>query len=265
MIACRTVGTPIAQGGHTVTEAYLKGLIIELVHRFAGRTAYRTPLVGFARADDPGFERLKKAVGAGHLGPRDLLPGAESVVAFFLPFSAELVRAHRRDPYVSRQWTEAYLETNGLISLVCETLVDGLRKAGARAAWQKPTHNFDPATLVSAWSHKHVAYLCGLGTFGLHHMLITRAGCAGRLGSLVTDAPLKAGPPAAKEHCLHRRGGNCAACVRLCPTGALSRDGLDRQRCYRRLLEVSDYYRDLGLCDVCGRCAVGPCALRVPK
>ncbi|MEW6458946.1 MAG: epoxyqueuosine reductase [Bacillota bacterium] len=246
-------------------EARVEALIAELVNRFRRMTAYRTPLVGFARADNPGFGQLKEAVGPGHLGPRDLLPGAESVIAFFLPFSDKLVRVHRRDPYVSREWAQAYIETNGLISLVSQTLVDELKKAGIRAAWQRPTHNFDPATLVSFWSHKHIAYLCGLGTFGLHHMLITRAGCAGRLGSLVTDAPLAATPLVTEDYCLHRRGGKCAACVRLCPTGALSPDGLDRQRCYRRLLEVNDHYHDLGLCDVCGKCAVGPCALSVPK
>ncbi|HHW44143.1 MAG TPA: epoxyqueuosine reductase [Desulfotomaculum sp.] len=246
-------------------EELIKNAIDHLVMNYRGRTAYRPPLVGFARADDPGFTRLKEVVGPGHLLPRDLLPDARSVVAFFVPFAPELVKIHRRDPYVSRQWAEAYIETNRLISDICAALARKLEGKGVKAAWQKPTHNFDPVALVSFWSHKHVAYLCGLGTFGLHHMLITPAGCAGRLGSLVVDIPLPPTPVAKGENCLYRREGVCAACVKLCPTGALTTEGLDKSKCYRRLLEVDAHFSDLGLCDVCGKCATGPCSLGVPE
>lgn len=239
--------------------------IISVMNRNTAQTRYRSPLIGCARADNPGFLKLREVAGPGHLHPQDLLPGARSVVAFFLPFTADLVRTHRRAPGISREWAVAYIETNHLISRICETLTAELAQAGIRAAWQKPTHNFDKETLTSFWSHKHVAYLCGLGTFGLHHMLITRAGCAVRLGSLVLDAPLPVTPSPREEYCLHRRGRNCAACVRLCPTGALRVDGFDRRRCYRQLLEVNDHFHDLGFSDVCGKCVLGPCALSVPR
>ncbi|MCL6560105.1 MAG: epoxyqueuosine reductase [Firmicutes bacterium] len=246
-------------------QNFIHNFIIDTIKRFQGKTAYREPLVGFARADDPGFGRLKELVGPGHLLPTDLLPAARSVVAFFVPFTGELVRQNRQHPYVSREWAEAYIETNQLISDICSSLTRELQNKGVRAAWQQPTHNFDPVALRSFWSHKHVAYLCGLGTFGLHHMLITAAGCAGRLGSLVVDLALPATPVQAGENCLYRRGKNCTSCVRLCPTGALSAEGLDKQKCYRHLLEVDEHYHDLGLCGVCGKCAAGPCALTVPN
>ncbi|NHM26418.1 epoxyqueuosine reductase [Desulfofundulus sp. TPOSR] len=245
-------------------EKLIEEIIARVVKNHRGKTGYRTPLVGFARAGDPGFAKLKEVVGSGHLLPQDLLPGARSVVAFFLPFTPELVNIHRRDPYVSRRWAEAYIETNQLIGKTCRVLARELEDRGVKAAWCEPTHNFDPVALVSFWSHKHVACLCGLGTFGLHHMLITPSGCAGRLGSLVVDVDLSPNPPAAGENCLYRREGSCTACVKLCPTGALSVEGLDKEKCYRRLLEVDAYYTDLGLCDVCGKCATGPCALGVP-
>jgi len=246
-------------------QQFIREFIEDVVHRYRGNTAYRTPLVGFARADDPGFARLKEVVAPNHLLPDDLLPGARSVVAFFVPFTGELVALHRRHPFVSREWAEAYIETNSLIDHICHVLSETLRARGVRAAWQKPTHNFDPVALTSFWSHKHVAYLCGLGTFGVHQMLITKAGCAGRLGSLVIDADLPVTPLPSREYCLERRSKNCAACVRLCPSGALRRDGLDKQRCYQHLLDVDSQFHDLGLCDVCGECATGPCALGVPR
>ncbi|MGQ9825029.1 MAG: epoxyqueuosine reductase [Desulfotomaculales bacterium] len=245
-------------------ESLIREVISRQVEEHRGKTAYRKPLAGFARADDPGFLRLKGAVGPGHLLPQDLLPEARSVVAFFLPFTAELVRVNRDDPYVSREWAEAYIETNAFIAEICRVLAEELAVYGVRAAWQQPTHNFDPAALVSSWSHKHVAYLCGLGTFGRNHLLITPAGCAGRLGSLVLDAPLEPSPALRGENCLFRRGEECTSCVDLCPAGALTEEGFDRQKCYRYLLEVDAHFRDLSTCDVCGKCAAGPCALEVP-
>ncbi len=53
---------------------------------------YRTPLVAYARADDPRFEKLASLV-PGHLYPRDLLPAAKSVCVFFLPFAETIVEA----------------------------------------------------------------------------------------------------------------------------------------------------------------------------
>ncbi len=222
----------------------------------------RGPLTGFARAEDPLFGELKRAVGTSHLLPTDILAGAQSVAAFFIPFSKELVEINKKHVYVAREWAEAYIDTNRLISLCCEKLAEALAAEGVKTNWQQPTHNFDPEKLISFWSHKHVAYICGLGTFGLHHMLITAAGCAGRVGSIVLDRPIDPTPRPEKHNCLFHSGGQCLYCVRNCPTGALTRDGLDKQKCYERCLAVDAYYSELGVCDVCGKCATGPCAVR---
>lgn len=227
------------------------------------QTGYRTPLVGFARADDPLFEHLKIAVGPGHLLPSDLLPEAKTVVAFFLPFTKELAESNRKDPYIARSWAKAYIETNALISRCCEEITGELGRLGVKAAWQQPTHNFHPVELCAVWSHRHIAFICGLGEFGLNHMLITPSGCSGRFGSFVIDAPLEATPPAEIDPCLYFRNGSCQICVKKCPTGALTSKGLDKQKCYAYLLEAGSHFSDLGgLSDVCGKCVTcGPCAV----
>ena len=120
---------------------------------------------------------------------------------------------------------------------------------------------------MSDWSHKHVAYVAGLGTFGLHHMLITAQGCGGRLGTLVTDATIKATPRPAHEACLYKHNGTCGACVERCVAGALTETGanFDRHACYSVCLQNAERHADLGLADVCGRCAVGvPCTSTDP-
>jgi epoxyqueuosine reductase len=233
-------------------------------------TGYREPLIGFAAADDAGFHILRRIAGPEHLLPDDLLPGARSVVSFFLPFARWVVEANAQDKErVAPEWAMAYVETNALIGRIAAHLIDLLAEQGVRAAAEPATHNFDPVTLASRWSHKSVAVIAGLGSFGLHQMVITDAGCAGRFGSLVVDADLLFTPSAPKagrtagtvERCLYFHDGSCLECVLRCPVHALDANGpLDKQRCYSHLCTIAGKYEHLGLADVCGKCAVGPCS-----
>ncbi|TYO95905.1 epoxyqueuosine reductase [Desulfallas thermosapovorans] len=225
-------------------------------------TRYREPLVGFASANDHLFTQIKQVIGPHHLHPREMLPGAKTVVAFFIPFAEDVVKANRRDKEkIAREWAVAYIETNRLISEICQELTGVLREEGIEAVAEKPTHNFNEQDLTAGWSHKSVAFVAGLGTFGLNRMLITASGCAGRLGTLVISAGVPPTPRPTEELCHYHRDGKCLYCVQNCPTGALQVQQLDKQRCYKQLLEVDSLFSDLGLCDVCGKCAMGPCAM----
>lgn len=245
-------------------QQYLHQLIVESIGGFQGKTAYREPLLGFARADNPGFGRLRELVGPDHLLPEQLLVEAKTVLAFFIPFDQRVVASNRTNSYVSREWAIAYLETNQLIGDICTFVQSELAKMNIKSAWVSATHNFDTETLTSYWSHRHAAYLCGLGSFGLNHMLITPAGCAGRLGSMVLDCEVDETGVRMDKDCLFYNKNKCRACLKLCPVGALSDEGIDRHKCYQRLLKVSDFFGDLGVCDVCGKCVMGPCALESP-
>lgn len=226
-------------------------------------TEYREPLVGFAAAGDPRFADLRRAVAPTHMMPGDMLPEARSVVAYFLPFAADVVEANAQErERVAHEWATAYIETNALISCITAHLVELLAERGVRAAAEPPTHNFDPVTLVSRWSHKSVALIAGLGSFGLHHLLITDAGCAGRFGSLVIDAEVRPTTVKPRERCLYFHDGSCLECVMRCPVAALSEDNeIDKQACWRRLQEVAGELEEMGLVDACGKCSSGSCAL----
>lgn len=225
-------------------------------------TGYREPLIGFAAADDPRFAGLRRVVEPAHMLPHDLLPGARAVVSFFLPFAYWVIEANARHKQeVAREWAEAYVETNALIGRITAHLIQSLAKRRVRAAAEPATHNFDPVSLVSRWSHKSVAVIAGLGSFGLHRMVITDSGCAGRFGSLVIDAELPVTSAQPKERCLYFHDGSCLECVLRCPVNALDENGrLNKQRCNQRLLRVAQEYAYLALADVCGKCAIGPCA-----
>jgi len=245
-----------------VESKQLTHLIVHTILRDVAQagtvTGYREPLVGFAPAGDPRFGELRRLVPA-HLSPEEMLPGARSVIAFFLPFAAWVVEANsQHGDQVAPEWSTAYVETNALIARISAHLTEILAERGVRSAAAPATHNYDPVSLACPWSHKSVAVIAGLGSFGLHRMVITDAGCAGRFGSLVVDVDLRVAPVPARERCRYLYDGSCADCVARCPVDALSEDGsMDKQRCHRRLLDIAAEFG----AKACGKCAMGPCSL----
>lgn len=230
-----------------------------------GETAWKPPIVGFADAADPLFGKLKHAVRPSHALPNDLLSGARSVIVYFLPFDASVARANHRGEFSSATWAVAYIETNRLIAEINEVLNKVLESHGFRGTRLPATHNFDEQELMSDWSHKHVAFIAGIGGFGRHHMLITDKGCCGRLGSLVTDAAIPPTPRTDRERCLFKHDGSCGKCTPRCPADALGHDPFDRHTCYARLLENARLHERHGLADVCGKCAaIVPCSFIDP-
>ena len=167
--------------------------------------------------------------------------------------------------HAARSWAESYVATNQLIGAINERLQRRVEASGYRAATTPATHNFDEQKLVSRWSHKHLAYIAGLGKFGRHHQLITASGCCGRLGSLITSMPLTFDPRPAEEWCLEKAGIECSACVSKCSYEALLETGYDRRRCYEQCLINDRFFSDLPLVDVCGKCGCEvPCSYGIP-
>ena len=245
-----------------VLETELIGIIREAVAAADTVTQYREPLVAFASAHDPRFRYLREAVSPVHLMPEDIVPGARTVLSYFLPFAPWVVEAnarHRKN--VAIEWMQAYRETNALIGRISTEIVDALSERGIVGAAEPATHNFDEVSLHSVWSHKSVAVIAGLGSFGLHQMVITDAGCAGRLGSVVMDAEIPVEPVEPVVRCLAFHDGSCMECVARCPVSALDASHpLDKRRCHDKLMNTAQSHAELGMVDVCGKCAVGPCA-----
>ncbi len=240
---------------------------VSLYHERQGtETRWREPLVGFASAADPIFVQLKTVVSPSHALPEDLLPGARTIIAFFIPFERFVARSNIEGKLASQEWARSYIQTNELIAAVCRHMKGLMESEGHSVFVTPPTHNFDTEKLVSDWSHRHVAFAAGLGTFGLNNMLITQRGCCGRLGSFLTTLDVAPDGRAAAEACLHRAGRSCARCVERCANGALSARGFDRKLCYARCLENGVSFKAMGKPDVCGKCLVGlPCSSTIPS
>jgi epoxyqueuosine reductase QueG len=228
-------------------------------------TKWKEPLIAYADADDIMFSKLKEAVSETHLLPHDLLDDAETVVAYFLPFEEYIPNSNIENRHSSKEWATAYIETNKIIAEINKHLKEKLQESGYSLEVVPATHNFDTEKLMSDWSHRHVAYIAGLGKFGLNNMLITEKGCCGRIGTVVTNIKIQPTTRQDKENCLYKHNGSCKKCVDRCVNNALKLDEFNRHLCYEMCLTNGETYKDMGLADVCGKCLVKlPCSFRNP-
>ena len=236
---------------------------------------YDAPLICAASADDALFSVLKKpdVVGEGAFLPTDWLENAQSVVSFFLPFTNAVKESNRiLNSKASDEWLHARIEGQMVVNALAEFLCSEIKALGFDALTPAADSRFKMiAPTASNWSERHIAYVCGLGTFGLSRGLITKAGMAGRIGSIVTSAKL----PVTKreyespfEYCIM-----CGKCAVNCPVNAIDvslgvENGKDQVICGRFVNSTKlpphgpNQRKRYG----CGKCQVAvPCESRIPK
>jgi len=140
--------------------------------------------------------------------PHDFFQDVETVIAFFIPFEESVAESNFENRNCSKEWATSYIETNRLIYDLNRHIRDCLEIRGFDSAIIPATHNFDPELLISDWSHKHIAFIAGLGTLGTNNMLITEKGCCGRIGSIVTNAAVGRTLKNSHELCLYKYNGS---------------------------------------------------------
>ncbi|MCH4071808.1 4Fe-4S binding protein [Pseudoramibacter sp.] len=254
--------------GNTVGEAEA------LTPACAGLPIFQAPLIGVASAADPLFEKFKEAsvVGGPYAPPAAWLPGARSVICLFFPFNPEITAANGKLPVETAPgWLHGRIEGQAYIIRFMKSLVQALEAAGHRAVNPASDPRFSYTLdavkdgsgknvnlkTASAWPERHAAYAAGLGTFGLSKGLITKAGIAGRLGSVITNAAIPADNrpyTGIYDYCIR-----CGACVRRCPAHAIALDkGKNHKLCYDWMMGTKAKYAPRLGCGKC-QCAV-PCA-----
>jgi len=239
---------------------------------------WRTPIVRFGDANHPDMARLRELVHPEHVLPCEVLPNAKTLIAYFFPFSEEIGNTNRRERLASHEWAVAYEKTNAAFKELNGEIIAFCNEHGVDAAVPPEAGSYDETILKSRWSQRHLAYLCGMGTFGVNNMLITDAGGCGRYATVVTNMDVPHDGPLAEERCLYKRSGACGACVKRCPSHALTLDGYDRRICNSLCDENAAVHVGLGSSyvledtggaivgtNVCGKCVVGvPCTYKIP-
>ncbi|MCI7505843.1 MAG: hypothetical protein MSA55_07720 [Coriobacteriaceae bacterium] len=232
-------------------------LVEERIAQLNRPDLYRTPLVRFAQASDPRFNELKTLIGPWHATPCELLPEAQSVISYFVPYTRDVALGPKRADKYDIDWAEAYQEINAGFDGVNNALKAFLESQGHKVVTIQSTHTYDPKDLKASWSHRSVAVIAGLACLGSNRLAITEKGSAGRFCSVITSADLHSPEPPIDQKCLYISKGSCGLCFKACPIGALKPETFDKFACQDRLNENQDEIRaqsSLKDADVCGKC-----------
>lgn len=224
---------------------------------------YDAPLMGLADALDPLFGKLQEpsVVGEHHLLPRDWLPEAKTVISYFLPFSWDIREANRTRGLPATKWLYGRIEGEAFNNALRQYLVEELSKDGGRALVPPMDPRYKITANRSNWSERHVAFIAGLGTFGLSKSLITQKGSAGRYGSVLTDQEMVITSRPYKD--VYEYCNYCYACIDRCPAEAIKTEGKDISLCAQYIdNEIRPRYAPrYG----CGKCQTAvPCEEAIP-
>ncbi len=260
-----------------------------------GGVYWEDPLVGFASGIDPLFIEYKNIIGSFHLTPQEIIRnalkdkevyflGSEfeqiSVISWILPTPEDTRRSNRKEKqFPSKLW--AFTKDFGEIcnSALRRHIISYLENLGYVAVAPILSPGFrlfrdDQVGWTSNWSERHIAYVCGLGTFSLSDGFISPKGIALRMGSVVTTlklTPSERKYRAYKENCLLFRNQKCGKCIQRCPAGAITEEGHDKDKCskYMNSESFKAKYLEYGLQttpSACGLCQTGvPCEFEIPK
>jgi epoxyqueuosine reductase QueG len=254
-------------------ESFVEQAAGNAIPECGGMRIYDSPLVGFASADDPVYAELKRddVIGPHHHLPRDWVEGAATVIAYFLPFTREVVKSNDAEGMSSKEWYLARHHGELFNEALRDHLAATLREKGHRAVAPARSEGFEMQLTSSNWSERHSAYAAGLGTFCLSYALITEKGCAGRYGTVVTDLEIEASPRTLglRDNCLYDEQGTCGLCIPRCPAGAITPEKKDHIKCLDFLLNrvVQEHGPKFNVfVGGCGMCQTKvPCARRIPK
>jgi epoxyqueuosine reductase QueG len=258
--------------------------------RLDGSPIFDEPLVGFAAGDDPIFGQLKEVIGSFHLTPREAaLAKAEQravpsdsvhevgVISYVLPISSTTRKENARmKDRPSERWAHTRLFGEELNRSIQAHLVRVLEEQGYVAVAPELEESLfrmfidERVGWTSRWSQRHAAFAAGLGTFGLSDGLITSAGKAQRLGSVIVnrglDSPNR--PEDIHRDCLSYQGINCRTCIKRCPADAITEEGHDKARCAEFVLKQFPFVKEEYGIDIygCGLCQTRvPCEGRIPR
>lgn len=249
--------------------------------------AWDEPLVGFSSGDDPLYRQFKRDISESYLTPGEFFsmtfPEEQcsaselAVMSWVLPHTAVIKTDHRKETSLpSERWSRARVYGEDFNAELRRHVVHALTEAGYQALAPCLSPLYGTITSerfgrASTWSERHAAYAAGLGTFGLCDGLITAAGKAVRIGSVIARIAIPATAKPYDTHhayCLFFAKGTCGKCRDRCPVGAITEAGHDKEICSNYTRSVTaPYVKSLLGIDgyACGLCQTAvPCESRIP-
>ena len=257
---------------------------------FYDEKIFDEPLVGFIRGDDPLLTEYKEIIGPHHFTPEEIMkwqaenngvPAPEakdlSVVSIVMPITrATKTDNAKEEDWASERWAQTRLIGEIFSQIAVREIVTDLMNKGILTIAPDVTPMFNKKRYpkvgwASPWSHRHMAYAAGLGTFGMHDFLITEKGCAHRVASFVVNlklSPNRERPDDIHANCLHYQGKKCLKCMARCPVDGITEENAhDKEKCYEKVAASLKYCLKNYHIFIygCGLCATGvPCESQNP-
>ncbi|MDR2866696.1 MAG: epoxyqueuosine reductase [Methanomassiliicoccaceae archaeon] len=181
--------------------------------------------------------------------PSSIMQGARSVIVIGMPVQRTILATSPSTFYSEHNKTVGITEDIVAQRVVMELHIEGYAAISVSRdgyQWNEELRR----QMASFFSHRHAAYLAGMGTFGMNNMLLTeKNGPRVRLTSVITTAELPFGKPMEKQLCT-----KCMRCVNECPEGATASElypnGITKKR---RCLDRATILRDNAI-SPCARC-----------
>jgi epoxyqueuosine reductase len=206
------------------------------------------PLAGFAPADrwdDPRYGSLVPE----DFRPKAIVPETNTVIVLGLPVTLPVL-----ETTPSIWYHELYRTVNRLLDENGYRIALALSAEGHPSVWV-PRDGYGSVSIlkekpIAFFSHRHAAFLAGLGNFGISNMLLTPDfGPRVRFVSVFTSAVIEPDPVREEPLCIR-----CMRCVKACPVHAL--DGkdypfgiTDKKACATRSEAL--FRRDISPCGLC--------------
>ena len=222
-------------------------------------------LVGFApveRWDDPPEElpqQFSKWIPC-EFWPQSIYPEAQTVVVIGLPVQLPIL-----ETTPSIYYHELYETVNILLDVKAYEISNFLTTKGYPSIFLPRDGYGDIDVLLEKplafFSHKHAAFLGGLGSFGLNNVLLTPEwGPRVRFTSIFTTLKLEGNTPLNDDLCTR-----CLSCAQNCPVNAIKSDYetktdfpplINKMKCANRSKKLRKEYRSP--CGICIKvCPVG--------
>lgn len=174
--------------------------------------------------------------------PKFIFPEARSVVVIGLPVTLPVLETSP-----SIHYFQLYRTVNDILDQCTYHLSNFLNQKGFASIFI-PRDGYGHISLMKErpmvfFSHRHAAFLAGLGTFGVNNMLLTKEyGPRVRFGTVLTSAAIPADEMMEEQLCTR-----CMRCVDACPVNALKEEdypkGLtDKSACAARAVELASRY-----------------------
>lgn len=151
-------------------------------------------------------------------------------------------------------YSSAYKTANWLLDQTAARLAALIHRAGSVAVPIPASQIVDWEEQLGHLSHKLMGREAGHGWIGKSGLLVNPVhGARVRYATVLTDVPLPLDAP------IEGGCGECRICIEMCPAGAISEDGYDRESCLEKLKSFRSI-RGIGhyICGVCVKaCPVG--------